>query len=42
MSATAPVIPVFNTPKTAQIESLRPHYTPAQKAEVKEKIKQKL
>ena len=42
MSATAPVIPVFNTPKTAQIESLRPHYTPAQKIEIKEKIKQKL
>jgi len=42
MSATAPIIPVFDTPKTAQIESLRPYYTPEQKAEVKEKIKQKL
>lgn len=42
MSATAPVIPVFETPKTAQIESLRPHHTPAQKAAIKEKIKQKL
>ncbi|MEZ5537129.1 MAG: quinolinate synthase NadA [Thiolinea sp.] len=42
MSATAPVIPTFETPKTAHIESLRPHYTPAQKAEIKEKIKQKL
>lgn len=42
MSATAPIIPVFDTPKTAHIESLHPHYTPTQKAEVKEKIKQKL
>nr|CAA6804110.1 MAG: Quinolinate synthetase (EC [uncultured Thiotrichaceae bacterium] len=42
MSATAPIIPVFGTPKTAQIESLRPHYTPEQKIAVKEKIKQKL
>lgn len=42
MSATAPIIPVFDTPKTAHIESLRPHYTPAQKIEIKDKIKQLL
>ena len=42
MSATAPIIPTFSIPKTAQIESLRPHYNKEQKAAVKEKIKQKL
>ncbi len=42
MSATAPVIPVFDTPKTAHVESLRSHYTPEQKSEIKAKIKQKL
>ncbi len=45
MSAQAqnvPVIPVIKVPVTAQIESLRPHYTPEQKAVVKAKIAQKL
>ena len=42
MSAIAPTIPVFAVPKTAQIESLRPYYDDAQKAEVIAKIKQKL
>jgi len=38
----APDIPVFEIPITAEIESLRPHYTPAQKEVVKDKIKQQL
>ena len=42
MSATTPVIPVFETPKTALIESLQPHLTAPQKADIKEKIKAKL
>ena len=42
MSAIAPAIPTFAIPKTAQIESLRPHYNPQQKSEVIAKIKQKL
>lgn len=39
---TAPKIPIFSTPITAEVESLRPHYTPEKKAEVKERIKQLL
>jgi quinolinate synthase len=42
MTVKSPVIPVIKAPLTAQIESLRPHYTPDQKAVVKDKIKQKL
>lgn len=37
-----PIIPVFDTPLTAEIESLRPHYTPEKKAAVKDKIRQLL
>ncbi len=36
---TAPIIPTFKTPATAQIESLRPHYTPEQKEAAKDEIK---
>jgi len=39
---TAPIIPEFKTPVTAQIESLRPHYTPEQKEDVKNEIKKLL
>ena len=39
---TAPIIPTFKTPATAQIESLRPHYTPEQKEAVKDEIKKLL
>ncbi len=42
MTAKSPIIPVIKVPLTAHIESLRPYYTPEQKAAVKEKIKQKL
>lgn len=42
MTAKSPVLPVIKVPVTAQIESLRPHYTPAQKTAIKDKIKQKL
>ena len=38
----APDVPVFETPITAEIESLRPHYTSEQKEVVKNKIKQQL
>jgi quinolinate synthase len=38
----APDVPVFETPITAEIESLRPRYTPEQKEAVKDKIKQQL
>lgn len=38
-SATAPIIPEFKTPVTAQVESLRPHYTEEEKKAVKDKIK---
>ena len=37
-----PIIPVFHTPVTAQIEALQPHYTPEQKQAVKAKIAQQL
>lgn len=36
---TAPIIPTFKTPATAQIESLHPHYTPEQKEAAKDEIK---
>ena len=39
---TAPIIPTFKTPATAQIESLRPHYTPEKKEVVKDEIKKLL
>lgn len=42
MTAKSPTIPVIKAPLTAQIESLRPYYTPERKAEVKARIKQKL
>ena len=38
-SVTAPKIPLFETPITAEVEALRPHYTPEKKAQVKERIK---
>lgn len=41
-STTTPIIPQFDVPLTATIESLNPHYMPEQKAELKAKIKQKL
>ena len=39
---TTPIIPQFETPVTAQIEGLRPHYSPAEKEAVKDEIKQLL
>lgn len=42
MTAQFPDIPVIQAPLTARIESLRPHYTPEQKEQVKAKIAQKL
>lgn len=42
MTAITHTIPVIKVPVTAQVESLRPHYTPEQKAAVKAKIAQKL
>lgn len=39
---TPPIIPEFKTPVTAQVESLRPHYTKEQKEEVKDEIKKLL
>jgi quinolinate synthase len=39
---SAPIIPTFKIPATAQIESLRPHYTPEQKQAVKDEIKKLL
>jgi len=42
MTVISPSIPHIKAPLTAQIESLRPHYTPAQKAALKAKIAQKL
>lgn len=41
-SVTAPNIPILEVPVTAEIESLRPHYTPERKEEVKARIKQLL
>ncbi|MEZ5451746.1 MAG: quinolinate synthase NadA [Thiothrix sp.] len=42
MTAKFPNIPVIQAPLTARIESLRPHYTPEQKEQVKTNIAQKL
>ncbi len=42
MSAQAPIIPTFDTPVTAQIEGLRPHYSAEEKEAVKDEIKQLL
>ncbi|MEZ5449214.1 MAG: quinolinate synthase NadA, partial [Thiolinea sp.] len=42
MTAAAPQIPVFNVPKTARIEALRPHLNAEEKAELKQRIKQQL
>jgi len=39
---TAPIIPQFKTPVTAQVESLRPHYSAEQKEAVKNEIKKLL
>ncbi|MEE9351359.1 MAG: quinolinate synthase NadA, partial [Thiotrichaceae bacterium] len=36
---TAPKVPLFDTPITAEVESLRPHYTPEKKEQVKQRIK---
>ncbi len=36
---TAPKIPVFDTPVTAEVESLRPHYSAEKKQQIKEQIK---
>jgi len=38
-SPTAPTIPEFKIPVTAQIESLTPHYSPKEKEAVKDEIK---
>ncbi|HIQ14462.1 MAG TPA: quinolinate synthase NadA, partial [Leucothrix sp.] len=42
MTATSPIIPTFKTPVTAQIESLRPHYSSDEKEAVKDEIKKLL
>lgn len=42
MTAKTPAIPLIKAPRTAYIESLNPHYSPEQKAEVKARIKQLL
>ena len=42
MTAITQNIPAIKVPLTAQVESLRPHYTPEQKADIKAKIAQKL
>ena len=42
MSVTAPIIPTFDTPATAMIEGLRPHYSPEEKEVVKDEIKKLL
>jgi quinolinate synthase len=42
MAAQSPILPVIKAPITAQVEALRPHYTPEQKQAIKDKIKQKL
>jgi len=41
-TVTAPIIPEFKIPVTAQIENLRPHYTPEEKKAVKDEIKKLL
>lgn len=42
MTAKTPSVPLIKIPITAQVESLRPHYTPEQKLEIKAKIAKKL
>jgi len=42
MTAMTPTIPTIQVPVTAQVEALRPHFTPEQKQVVKARIKQKL
>lgn len=42
MTATSPIIPTFKTPVTAQIESLRPHYSADEKEALKNEIKKLL
>lgn len=42
MTAKTPTIPLIKVPLTAHVESLRPSYTPEQKAEIKAKIAKKL
>ncbi len=39
MSTPAPIIPHFDTPVTAQIEGLRPHYSSEERETVKQEIK---
>ncbi len=36
---TAPKVPIFATPITAEVEALNPHYTPEKKEQVKQRIK---
>ena len=42
MASTAPTIPHFETPVTAKIEGMRPHYSAEEKEAVKKEIKQLL
>ncbi|MEE9326562.1 MAG: quinolinate synthase NadA [Cocleimonas sp.] len=42
MTATAPIIPFYETPVTSQIEGLRPHYSAEKKKAVKDEIKKLL
>jgi len=42
MASTAPTIPHFETPVTAKIEGMRPHYSVEEKEAVKKEIKQLL
>jgi len=39
---TAPKVPIFDTPVTAEVEALNPHYTPEKKEQVKQRIKELL
>ena len=39
---TAPKVPIFDTPVTAEVEALNPHYTPEKKEQVKLRIKELL
>ncbi len=39
---TAPKVPIFDTPVTAEVEALNPHYSPEKKEHVKQRIKELL
>ena len=39
---TAPIVPFISAPRTAEVESLRPHYTTKKKEEVKTRIRELL